>query len=157
MADGKKVRLRRVLRIALVVTLCLIWGNSLLGREDSAALSGGLTDWLRSIGLPVSDHFVRKSAHFCEFCLLGCELTLLFWLRSGVSLQNGCNCAFAALLTAVTDESIQLFSGRGSQVQDVVLDFGGALTGILLMSLALKQIGRRKGTVSKRESYYSGK
>jgi len=144
MTDRKKERLRRLLRIALVVTLCLIWGNSLLGREDSAALSGGLTAWFRSIGLPVSDHFVRKSAHFCEFGLLGCELTLLFWLRGGMGLQSGCNCAFAALLAAVTDETIQIFSGRGSQVQDVVLDFGGALTGILLMSLALRRIGKRK-------------
>ena len=144
MADEKRDRLLRLLRIALIVTLCLIWGNSLLGKEDSAALSGGITAWLRSIGLPVSDHFVRKSAHFCEFGLLGCELTLLFWLKSGISLQNGCNAAFAALLAAVTDETIQSFTGRGSSVRDVVLDFTGALTGILLLSLALKQIGKRK-------------
>ena len=144
MADEKRDRLLRLLRIALIVTLCLIWGNSLLGKEDSAALSGGITAWLRSIGLPVSDHFVRKSAHFCEFGLLGCELTLLFCLRSGPSLQNGCNAAFAALLAAVTDETIQSFTGRGSSVRDVVLDFTGALTGILLLSLALKQIGKRK-------------
>ena len=141
MTHEKKARL---LRIALVVTLCLIWGNSLLGKEDSAALSGGITAWLRSIGLPVSDLFVRKSAHFCEFGLLGCELTLLFWLKSGIGLQNGCNAAFAALLAAVTDETIQSFTGRGSSVRDVVLDFTGALTGILLLSLALKQIGKRK-------------
>ena len=144
MTEEKKARLRRLLRIAIVVTLCLIWGNSLLGKEDSAALSGGLTAWLRSIGIPVTDHFVRKSAHFCEFGLLGCELTLLFWLRSGISLQNGCNAAFAALLAAVTDETIQSFTGRGSAVRDVVLDFSGAVTGVLLLSLLLRQIGKRK-------------
>ena len=85
---------------------------------------------------------MRKSAHFCEFGLLGCELMLLFWLRSGVRFQNLCNAAFAALLSAVTDETIQSFSGRGSQVLDVVLDFSGALTGILLVSLLM--IEKRK-------------
>ena len=144
MSEARKKQLRLFLRLALVVTLCVIWGNSLLGREDSAALSGGLTAWLRSIGLPVSDHFVRKTAHFCEFGLLGCELTLLFWLKSGLSFQNLCNSAFAALLTAVTDETIQIFSGRGPQVQDVVLDFAGALTGILFTHLLIRETEKRK-------------
>ena len=144
MSEARKNQLRLYLRLVLVVTLCVIWGNSLLGREDSAALSGGLTAWLRSIGLPVSDHFVRKTAHFCEFGLLGCELTLLFWLKSGLSFQNLCNSAFAALLTAVTDETIQIFSGRGSQVQDVVLDFAGALTGILFTRFLIGETEKRK-------------
>ncbi len=132
-AQGKN-RLRRVLRLALLVTLCFIWGNSLLGREDSASLSLGFTAWLRSIGLPVSEHFVRKSAHFCEFGLLGVETALLFWLRGGLGFQNGVNSAFACLLAGVTDETIQSFTGRGSQVRDVVLDFSGALLAILISS-----------------------
>lgn len=144
MTAGRKAQLRLFLRLALVVTLCFIWGNSLLGKEESAALSGGITAWLRSIGLPVSDHFVRKTGHFCEFGLLGCELTLLFWLRGGLSLQNLCNSAFPALLAAVTDETIQIFSGRGSQVQDVVLDFAGAVTGILLTGFVIKNIAKQK-------------
>lgn len=144
MTEKRKAKLRQFLRLILIVTLCVIWGNSLLGKEESASLSGGITAWLRSIGIPVTDHFVRKSAHFCEFGLLGCELTLLFWLRSGASLQNSCNAAFGALLSAVTDETIQIFSGRGSQVQDVVLDFSGALVGILFVSLVIRRIEKRK-------------
>jgi VanZ family protein len=144
MSEARKQQLHLFLRLLLLVTLCVIWGNSLLSREDSAALSGGITAWLRSIGLPVSDHFVRKTAHFCEFGLLGCELTLLFWLKSGLSFQNLCNSAFAALLTAVTDETIQIFSGRGPQVQDVVLDFVGALTGILFTRLLIGETEKRK-------------
>ena len=144
MTERRKAQFRLLLRLALIVTLCFIWGNSVLGKEESASISGGITAWLRSIGIPVTDHFVRKTGHFCEFSLLGCEVTLLFWLRSGASLQNRCNAAFAALLTAVTDESIQIFSGRGSRVQDVVLDFCGALTGILFMSLVIRRIEKRK-------------
>ena len=138
MGEARKQQLRLFLRLLLVVTLCVIWGNSLLSREDSAALSGGLTAWLRSIGLPVSNHFVRKTAHFCEFGLLGAELVLLMRLRGGRGFQCLCNSAFAALLAAVTDETIQVFSGRGSQVLDVVLDFSGAVAGILLCTLIAK-------------------
>ena len=137
MTENQKARLRLLLRLVLIATLCFIWSNSMVGKEDSASLSRTVTAWLNGIGIPVTEHFVRKAAHFCEFGLLGCELMLLFWLRSGVHFQNLCNAAFAALLSAVTDETIQIFSGRGSQVQDVVLDFSGALTGILLVSLIM--------------------
>ena len=137
MTANRKAQLRLFLHLLLIVTVCFIWSNSMVGKEGSASLSRTVTAWLNGIGIPVTEHFVRKSAHFCEFGLLGCELMLLFWLRSGVRFQNLCNAAFAALLSAVTDETIQIFSGRGSQVQDVVLDFSGALTGILLVSLIM--------------------
>ena len=137
MTKNQKARLRLLLRLVLIATLCFIWSNSMVGKEGSASLSRTVTAWLNGIGIPVTEHFVRKAAHFCEFGLLGCELLLLFWLRSGVHFQNLCNAAFAALLSAVTDETIQIFSGRGSQVQDVVLDFSGAFTGILLVSLIM--------------------
>ena len=144
MTENQKAQLRLLLRLVLIATLCFIWSNSMVGKEGSASLSRTVTAWLNGIGIPVTEHFVRKSAHFCEFGLLGCELMLLFWLRSGVRFQNLCNAAFAALLSAVTDETIQIFSGRGSQVQDVVLDFSGALTGILLVSFIIQLIEKRK-------------
>lgn len=144
MAENRKAQLRLLLRLVLIATLCFIWSNSLAGKEESASLSQRITAWLNGIGIPVTDHFVRKSAHFCEFGLLGCELMLLFWLRSGLHFQNACNAAFAALLSAVTDETIQIFVGRGSQVSDVVLDFSGALTGLLFVSLVIRLIKKRK-------------
>ncbi len=144
MGEKRKRQLRLFLRLLLAATLGFIWINSMLGKEESASLSQGITAWLHSIGLPVGEHFVRKCAHFCEFGLLGCELSLLFWLRGGLGLQNIGNSAFAALLTAVTDETIQIFSGRGSQVQDVMLDFAGALTGIALVKLLLCGTERAK-------------
>ena len=144
MAEKRKSQVRLFLTLLLIATVCFIWSNSMVSREGSASLSRRITAWLNGIGIPVTHYFVRKAAHFCEFGLLGCELMLLFGLASGVSLQSLSNAAFAALLTAVTDETIQIFSGRGSQVQDVVLDFSGALTGILFISLALKLIQKRK-------------
>ena len=128
MSDARKKQLQLFLRMMLIVTLCFIWGNSLLSRSESAAISQGLTAWLRSIGIPVTDHFVRKLAHFFEFGLLGCELTLLFWLRYGLRLRELCLSALAAFLAASIDETIQIFSSRGAQIKDVLLDFTGALT-----------------------------
>lgn len=137
MSDARKKQLQLFLRMMLIVTLCFIWGNSLLSRSESAAISQGLTAWLRSIGIPVTDHFVRKLAHFFEFGLLGCELTLLFWLRYGLRLRELCLSALAAFLAASIDETIQIFSSRGAQIKDVLLDFTGALTGILFTALLI--------------------
>ena len=139
METEKKRKLRLFLRLLLIATLCFIWGNSLLSRDDSAALSQGFTAWLRSIGVPVTEHFVRKLAHFCEFGLLGVELALLFWLRSGLGLREICISAVLALAAAVTDETIQIFTSRGSQLTDVLLDFAGAVTGILLCALLVRR------------------
>ena len=145
MSAARKKQLQIFLRLALAVTLCFIWGNSLVPRSESAAMSLRLTLWLQSIGIPVTDHFVRKLAHFCEFGLLGCELTLLFWLRYGLRLRELCLSALAAFLAAAIDETIQIFTGRGAQIKDVLLDFTGALTGILFTALVIwKVLDKRK-------------
>ena len=44
---------------------------------------------------------------------------------------------------AAIDETIQIFTGRGSQLQDVWLDFAGFTTGLILV-LAVRAIARRK-------------
>lgn len=145
MKEKRRTQLRLFLRLMLIATLGFIWINSMLSKEDSSSFSLGFMAWLRSIGVPIRDeHFTRKLAHFCEFGLLGTELTLLFWLRSGLSFQNLCNSAFAALLTAVTDETIQIFSNRGSQLKDVLLDFAGALTGIAFCALIVRQAEKKR-------------
>ena len=55
------------------------------------------------LGIGPETDLLRKLAHFCEFGALGCELSLLFLLRSGPGLQSGCNSAFAALPSVSTD------------------------------------------------------
>ena len=144
MSTEKKRQLRLFLRLLLIATLCFIWGNSLLSRSDSAQISSRITVWLNSIGIPVTDHFVRKLAHFCEFGLLGCELTLLFWLRNGLRLREICISAVLALAAAVTDETIQIFTSRGAKLTDVLLDFAGAVTGILFCALLVRHFFEKR-------------
>ena len=73
---------------------------------------------------------MRKAAHFCEYALEG------FLLQLGVRLFSRklrflSWPALLGLLTALADETIQLFfDGRGSQVTDVWIDFAGVLTGM---------------------------
>ncbi len=138
MDDRKRRRLKRALRIFMLLTLCFIWGNSLLGREESAELSSSFYRWLIEHGCPIkSEHVLRKMAHFGEFGLLGMELSGLAFLRAGFQRRPGMLAALAALLIAAADETIQLFSGRAARITDVLLDFSGALTGILFLSMIL--------------------
>ena len=127
-----------VLALLVALTLAFIWGNSLVSRSESQEISRGLLAEicaaLETVGLhldPQDDHWLRKLAHFGEFGLLGAELGLLMWLNRRQSVQGFVNCAFAGLAVAVTDESLQLISNRGSQVQDVLLDFAGFAVGLL--------------------------
>ena len=140
-----------ILGLLVFLTLAFIWGNSLLPRTESQEISRGLLAELcaalEHVGLhidPQNDHWLRKLAHFGEFGLLGAELGLLLCLNRRQSVQGFVNCAFAGLAVAVTDEALQLISNRGSQVQDVLLDFAGFLTGLLLCGLLCGIIGRKR-------------
>ncbi len=145
MTDQQLRRRRGLLIVLLAVTLCFIWGNSLLGREESSALSRGLLRWLIDHGFPIrSEHLLRKLAHFGEFGLLGCELMLLFSLGRSPSFRSAGAAALAGLAAAAADETLQLFSGRSAQLTDVMLDFSGALTGICFISLVCLLIRRYK-------------
>lgn len=134
-----------LLCLLILFTIGFIWGNSMKSRSESQLLSLGVLQFIRplldAIFSPehVTDHLVRKLAHFTEFAMLGAELALLSVLLGKRELHSILNCLFAGLLVAVADETIQLFSSRGSQVIDVVLDFSGVVMGVLVL-LGLRAI-----------------
>lgn len=62
---------------AVTLMVCFIWGNSMVPGEGSGNLSKGalaiLQGMLGNIGLPygwLTEHIVRKAAHFTEYCVL---------------------------------------------------------------------------------------
>lgn len=150
---------RRGIFFAVLATLivCFIFHNSLQGSEISNGRSGLVAAFLKGLLDPAdrfeeeSFHkFIRKAAHFIEFaglglCLGGMAADLGRW-------QNRVYRSFPvllALLTAVCDEFIQQFTGRTSAVKDVVLDFSGALSGMLLIGAIFgicqkKRVRRRR-------------
>ena len=137
-----------ILSLLLVGNLCFIWGNSLMGKAESHDLSLGVLEllpgFLRAL-IPNTEqllHLVRKLAHFTEFACLGVlSLGLLaVWrkVRPHPVVHLLCGGFFAAAI----DETIQIFSHRGSQLQDVWLDFAGFSVGLGL-ALAAWVLHRR--------------
>lgn len=138
--------------VGVVACTLFIWHNSLVPATQSAAQSlsvlGRLDALLEWLGLPVTvgHSALRKMAHMSEFALLG-----VLWeaaLVTGKAGRKGWYCVQSActlcLLTAMVDETIQVFvPGRGSQVTDVWIDFGGACLGVLAV-FALAWFRRRR-------------
>ena len=151
MSEKKRRVLGTVLICLCIATVAFIWGNSMLGSKASSNVSnsvlGALDPIIRRFGIVSKDDlWLRKIAHFTEFAALGAELLFFAAVRRRLGLQVASNCAFAALLVALTDETIQLASGRNSQVLDVLLDFSGALTGILIAWLICRLIKKRRSS-----------
>jgi VanZ family protein len=152
--------------VLAVLLLAFIWGNSFLSVRNSTDVSV----WVMKLVTPllekfvgagnVTDHLVRKIAHFVEFAALG---FVLYWVmrlagrrrsgagsvfssdgrRSGGSASSAAPVGFRALCRALfwgffagfLDETIQVFTGRGPQITDVWLDFAGLTCGALLAAL----------------------
>ena len=149
MSEKKRRVLSTVLICLCIATVAFIWGNSMLGSKASSNVSNSVLDALepiiRRFGIvSENDLLLRKLAHFTEFAALGAELLFLAAVNRKSGFQTASNCAFASLLVALTDETIQLISGRNSQVLDVLLDFSGALTGILIAWLICRLIKKRR-------------
>jgi VanZ family protein len=129
-----------ILSIIILATLAFIWIHSCIDREDSSMESGFVYDLLCPffelfMGKGnVTEHFIRKLAHFTEFFGLGLELMLFMRLEFlKVKPVLPVNAWVFGTFCALIDETIQLFSERGPAVQDVWLDSAGCLTGVLIM------------------------
>ena len=138
----------------------LFFGNSILSGEDSSRQSGLIAKLLKPIfnrngAIPDArfEYIIRKLAHFSEFALLGLELTMFtVHISERIKVRDTVYPAFAGLLCANTDELIQLFSGRGSMVSDVFIDFSGVLFGIAigyLLTAALRALRQKGGREKK--------
>lgn len=133
---------RIFLSVFTAAYVCWIFSNSLQNATQSSAASGRVLFALQSCvdflfgegNVVLSSRFVRKSAHFCEFALLGflCFYTLISYFLSSKRQKRICFFAasFCTLLVAAADETIQLFvEGRYASVLDALLDFSGGVCG----------------------------
>ena len=122
-----------------VFMLLFIFGQSLLPPNESGEMSGfvmmllsPLMDLFDGVDPEAFHHFIRKAAHFSEYALFSLFFTRfcgkIRWNRVILPL-------FVCVLVAVSDEFLQSFTGRGSSVRDVVLDFSGALFSFVILWL----------------------
>ncbi len=138
---------RVLFTLALAGCIWFIFSNSMAVADVSSVSSGRVLQLLqavlRRLGMPglaqrLTMHLVRKLAHFCEYLLEGFLLMLCMRVYSRRPLRHITVPMLAGVLTALTDETIQLFSeGRSSQVTDVWLDSAGVLAGILAALLLM--------------------
>ena len=150
---------KRAVRYSFLL-LAILWMGLIFGfSSQSATESGGLsayisepvTNWLASRSGELSsaeryalylrvDNFVRKTAHFTEYAILGMLLTAV--LRA-FGIKKAWISWLIGAVYAVTDEWHQSYSpGRASQITVVLIDAAGVLCGVAIYYLA-KYIWRR--------------
>lgn len=120
------------LLLLIFITLCVIWGHSLEGPQASSQKSQAvLENIVKPILGPiigeenVTEYFVRKLGHFTEFFALGLECFLLLWVRRKITPHWIAHAMGFGFLVGAVDETLQLFTRRGSALSDVWLDFTG--------------------------------
>lgn len=138
----------------IAATIVFIWSNSLQSPESSLKRSDLAEHVVRPIILAVpvdawhSDDMVtfitRKLGHFSEYFLLGAELMVLAFILRPVYQTRSLLLLLFAVCVASVDEALQLTSGRGAAVKDVLLDSGGALAGLLFLWSVLRIFAKGK-------------
>lgn len=132
---GARVRCR-VFTVLAVLWLLVIWGQSMLPAEQSKGESGSLLLIVQQVLPWMTEHLLRKAAHFTEYAILGALCFCAFRFSCRYHLPAVLLCGMAA---ALTDETIQLFvPGRSGQVSDVWLDFAGYLCAALVCLLVVR-------------------
>ena len=139
-----------IIVVLAALFVAFIWSNSVKSQEESREQSAVVSNFLRQILDPAGKipvykfhHFVRKTAHFVEFAILGGLIGGLFQvIRSRTGRGLYVLPVLLVVLVAVLDEYIQTFTGRGSGVSDVLLDCYGGLFGlgvVLLVAFLMKK------------------
>ncbi len=132
---------RIVFTVCLVVSILFVFGNSMKAAEDSLDASERALEVVQEVvtelGSPevadqISEAFLRKIAHVCEYIAVGFFLMLCLRVYTKRFLRHVAWPMFGGLFVALIDETIQLFSdGRSASVTDIWIDFFGIMIGVL--------------------------
>ena len=151
MKDKKLWAARIVMTVLSVAVVAFIFFRSMQNADTSEQESGTFVNLINRllcslrIDYVVSDHMIRKTAHFTEYTVLGVFLcvTMSLYLHKRAAALFGA--LGAGIVVAVCDELIQLSSaGRSCQLSDVLLDSSGVLCGALIVFGVIWLITRRK-------------
>ena len=157
----KKIYIDRVLSaLILVAWMVMIFGFSSQNATESVSVSTGVTAKIARLLTPGFDdmsplaqaevieafhHFVRKTAHFVEYAVLGMlAVNALRTYRMNKAWRFLSPVAIC-LAYAVTDEVHQYFvPKRSAQIWDVLLDTLGGTVGVIAMLLFVWLVKRFK-------------
>ena len=88
-----------------------------------------------------TSHLIRKAAHVTEYAVFA---ALLFLRLESAGKKRFFTAWGLGALTGAIDETLQIFSHRGSQVRDVLIDTAGALLGLAIVSLIFYMKSRKE-------------
>lgn len=125
---------KRIFTALLILWTLVIWGHSMCPADVSSGESMWVLNLINRIisstGVELTEHFVRKAAHFTEYAIEG---ALLIGCVRTCSFDCKLFCPLLAFLIAFIDESIQSFTpGRSCQFSDMLLDTSGAVVGMVV-------------------------
>ncbi len=125
---------------SIVLWTGFIFAHSLMNAQESGGESARLLELVNRLGrliysdFELSHNFLRKCAHFFEYFVLGSiwsQGIFIFAQRRKIISRE---IIIAGLLTALFDETLQLFSnGRSASVNDVWLDFSAFVFAFLII------------------------
>lgn len=148
----------KIFSLLSIIWTTFIFSNSLKNGVSSEKMSlpiaNSISKMFNEVGIKwdaeTIEFFIRKTAHFCEFMLLGILVSLIFvFINRKFSYSYGLILFFITIIP-VCDEFIQTFiTGRSGQVRDVVLDFAGAFAGFIIIAV-IKRITNRKSNYAKK-------
>lgn len=152
-----------ILSVVTALWIAFIWGNSAQSGEVSGEASGFVCELVNSVARffgreePVSEHFIRKLAHFTEYAILASLASVntlkIFFLSNKFKQKHLffiplASSALAFLVALVDEFVIQMNTlGRGPSMKDVFIDLSGAMTGafaVLGIALIVMYIRTRK-------------
>lgn len=137
------IAFRVIFTIALCACIAYIFRNSLqTGAQSSLrsqAVMQAVNEALYKVHLdPMSEHTIRKLAHFLEFTMEGFLLMLCLRVYTAHFVRHMSWPLLIGMSTALMDETIQLFiPNRTSMVTDVWIDMAGVVTGLLVALVIL--------------------
>lgn len=128
---------RVIFTAALIACIAFIFRNSMESGTVSSARSQAVMVYINNLLAkvhlgPLSEHTVRKLAHFSEFALEGFLLMLCIRVYTKHFVRHMSWPLLGGMTTALVDETIQLRSiSRSSSVVDVWIDMAGVTAGLL--------------------------
>lgn len=137
------IAFRVIFTIALAACIAFIFRNSLeagyLSSARSQAIMIKVNALLGRVHLgPLSEHTIRKLAHFAEFTLEGFLLMLCLRVYTAHFVRHMSWPLLGGMATALMDETIQTrIPGRSSSVVDVWIDMAGVVAGLFVALIIL--------------------
>lgn len=135
--------------LAAAMWAALMFFFSTQNAEDSDAISIGLSGFILKLLPFIADNpeilngFLRKAAHFCIFAvegfLIGIASTDTFAPKTGYA----ASALICAAMAAANEYSETFADGRSCEARDMLIDFGGAVLGILV-AVAVRMYTRKE-------------